>query len=106
MGNCGSPIETEAGWLILTHAVGPMRTYHISASLLDSRDPTRVIGSLNEPLISPINSQRDGYVPNVVYSCGSMIHDKVLMIPFGVADNSISIATANVDDVLTRLTDK
>lgn len=105
MGNCGSPIETEAGWLILTHAVGPMRTYHISASLLDLRDPTRVIGSLNEPLISPINSQRDGYVPNVVYSCGSMIHDNVLMLPFGIADNSIGIATAKVDEVLTRLTD-
>lgn len=105
LGNCGSPIETEAGWLIMTHAVGPMRTYHISAALLDLQDPARVIGSLNEPLISPISTQRDGYVPNVVYSCGSMIHENILMMPFGIADNSIGIATAKVDEVLTRLTD-
>jgi predicted GH43/DUF377 family glycosyl hydrolase len=106
IGNCGSPIETEAGWLVLTHAVGPMRTYCISALLLDIHDPTRVIGSLDTPLLSPTEKDRDGYVPNVVYSCGSMLHGESLMIPFGIADNSIGIAVANINEVLERLTTK
>jgi predicted GH43/DUF377 family glycosyl hydrolase len=103
MGNSGPPIETEAGWLVLTHAVGPMRTYYISAILLDLEDPTRVIASLDEPLISPLHGDRNGYVPNVVYSCGSVAHGDTLLIPFGIADNSIGIATASIDAILDRL---
>jgi len=76
LGNCGSPIETPVGWLLLTHAVGPMRTYTISASLPDLEDPTRVIGDLDAPLIAAGEDVRDGYVPNVVYSCGSLAHDE------------------------------
>ena len=74
LGNCGSPIETEAGWLVLTHGVGPMRTYNIGAILLDLEDPTRIIGRLREPLLSPAADEQDGYVPNVVYSCGALLH--------------------------------
>jgi predicted GH43/DUF377 family glycosyl hydrolase len=103
MGNSGAPIETEAGWLVLTHAVGPMRTYYISALLLDLDDPTRVIASLDEPLISPLHEDRNGYVPNVVYSCGSLAHNDTLMMPFGIADNSIGIATTQISAVLNRL---
>ena len=76
VGNCGSPIETEAGWLVITHGVGPMRKYCIGAALLDLEDPTRVVGRLRKPLLSPESNERDGYVPNVVYSCGSLIHGK------------------------------
>jgi len=103
MGNCGAPIETSAGWLVLTHAVGPMRTYYISALLLDREDPTRVIASLEEPLISPQHDDRNGYVPNVVYSCGGLAHHDTLMVPFGIADNSIGIATTSINAVLARL---
>ena len=104
LGNCGSPIETEAGWLVITHSVGPFRTYHLGAMLLDSHDPCRVIGSLETPLLSPVETDRNGYVPNVVYSCGSLLHGRHLLIPFGVADQSIGIATAVIDDLLERLT--
>jgi predicted GH43/DUF377 family glycosyl hydrolase len=104
LGNCGSPIETEAGWLVLTHGVGPMRTYAISAMLLDLDDPLRVIGTLDAPLLAPSEAERNGYVPNVVYSCGSMLHDRTLMIPFGIADESIGIATADLDMLLEHLT--
>lgn len=106
LGNCGAPIETEAGWLVLTHGVGPMRTYAISAMLLDLEDPLRVIGTLDTPLLAPTEMERNGYVPNVVYSCGSMLHGKTLMIPFGIADESIGIATANLDTLLEHLTDR
>ena len=75
IGNCGSPLETPAGWLLLTHGVGPMRTYCIGAMLLDLNDPLKVIGCLDEPLITPTEQDRDGYVPNVVYTCGAMIHN-------------------------------
>ena len=74
LGNCGPPIETEAGWLVLTHGVGPMRTYRIGAMLLDLEDPTRILGQLREPLLSPAADEQDGYVPNVVYSCGALVH--------------------------------
>ena len=104
MGNSGSPIETEAGWLLLTHAVGPMRTYCISASLLDLEDPSRVIGSLDELILSHREDERDGYVPNVVYSCGSMVHGDDLVVPFGVADQSIGIAVVSMEELLGRLT--
>lgn len=104
LGNCGSPIETSAGWLVMTHAVGPMRTYCISALLLDRNDPERVIGSLGSPLLVPSELEQDGYVPNVVYSCGSMRFENTLLIPFGIADQSIGVATAELDQVLDRLT--
>lgn len=104
LGNCGSPIETEAGWVLLTHAVGPMRTYTISASLLDRDDPVRVIGSLDSPLIAAGEDVRDGYVPNVVYSCGAMAHGSQLMLPFGIADQSIGIAVVDLDGLVERLT--
>lgn len=103
LGNSGSPVETDAGWLVITHAVGPFRTYYLSAILLDANDPMRIIGSLQEPLLAPISRERDGYVPNVVYSCGSLLHGNVLMIPFGIADNSIGIATVDLATLLSRL---
>lgn len=103
MGNCGSPIETEAGWLLLTHAVGPMRTYCISAVLLDIDDPAHVIGELQGPLLAPRADERDGYVPNVLYSCGAMVVGDNLVLPFGIADHSIGIATMNMDQLLEQL---
>ena len=104
IGNCGSPIETEAGWLIMTHAVGPMRHYSISASLLDLNDPSKEIGRLKDPLIMPNNEEREGYVPNVVYSCGSIIHNDELIIPYGLSDHSSGFATVNLKLLLDRLT--
>ena len=104
LGNCGSPIETEAGWILLTHGVGPMRTYSISACLLDLNDPMRVIGALDEPLIAPHPNERDGYVPNVVYSCGAMAHGNHLVLPFGVSDESIGFAVVDIEQLISRLT--
>lgn len=92
LGNCGSPIETGEGWLVLTHGVGPMRTYSIGALLLGLDDPTKVIRVLPEPLVRPSDEQ-DGYVPNVVYSCGALLHGDTLVLPHGVADTSIAIST-------------
>lgn len=103
MGNAGSPIETEAGWLLITHAVGPMRTYCLGAALLDLDDPARVIGCLEEPLLSPRDDERDGYVPNVVYSCGAMVHGDILVLPYGISDQHIGIGTARISEILTRL---
>ncbi len=103
VGNCGSPIETDAGWLALTHGVGPMRTYSISACLLDLDDPTRVIAELPRPLLSPQPNEQDGYVPNVVYSCGAVRHGAHLVIPFGVGDASISFASVPVETVLDAM---
>jgi predicted GH43/DUF377 family glycosyl hydrolase len=103
LGNCGSPIETEAGWLLLTHGVGPMRTYAIGAMLLDLEDPSRVIGSLREPLLSPNADERDGYVPNVVYSCGGMVHRGRLVIPYAASDAHTTVATVDLHDLLTDL---
>jgi predicted GH43/DUF377 family glycosyl hydrolase len=100
LGNCGSPIETEAGWLVLTHGVGPMRTYSIGALLLDLEDPTKVVATLTEPLLSPQADEQDGYVPNVVYSCGALLHDDTLVIPYGIADAAIGIATVRWPDLL------
>jgi predicted GH43/DUF377 family glycosyl hydrolase len=104
IGNCGSPIETEAGWLVLSHGVGPVRKYAIGAFLLDLNDPTRVIGRLREPLLAPNENERAGYVPNVVYSCGGVIHGCDLVIPYAMADYASSFASINVDDLLTELT--
>jgi predicted GH43/DUF377 family glycosyl hydrolase len=100
MGNCGSPIETEAGWLVLSHAVGPMRKYCIGAFLLDLEDPTKVIGRLREPLITPNEKEREGYVPNVVYSCGSLLHGRQLIIPYAMSDYATTFATVPLDVVL------
>jgi predicted GH43/DUF377 family glycosyl hydrolase len=103
-GNCGSPVETEAGWLVLTHGVGPMREYVIGALLLDLDDPSEVIGALREPLISPGDDERDGYVPNVVYSCGGLLHGDQLLLPYGASDSSVRFAVVDVPLLLDRLT--
>ena len=103
IGNCGSPIETEAGWLVLTHGVGPMRRYTIGAILLDINDPGQVIGRLKEPLLEPTQQEREGYVPNVVYSCGSLIHDDKLIIPYAMSDQSATFATVSVKELLREL---
>ena len=92
LGNCGSPIETPAGWLVLTHGVGPMRRYGIGALLLDLDDPRRMLGSLAEPLMAPTDDERDGYVPNVVYSCGALLHGDTLVLPYGCSDAAIRVA--------------
>lgn len=103
IGNCGSPIETEAGWLVLTHGVGPMRRYTIGAILLDINDPGQVIGRLKEPLLEPTQQEREGYVPNVVYSCGSLIHADKLIIPYAMSDQSATFATVSVKELLREL---
>ena len=103
LGNCGSPIETEAGWLVLTHGVGPMRKYCIGAALLDRDDPSRVIGRLPEPLLRPAPDEREGYVPNVVYSCGALIHDGVLILPYAVSDTATRFASIALDELLRAL---
>ena len=103
LGNCGSPLETEAGWLVITHGVGPMRRYSLGALLLDLDDPCRVIGHLREPLLAPNADEREGYVPNVVYSCGAMIHGDHVVLPYGFADVGMSIATIALDDLLNLL---
>ncbi len=103
LGNCGSPIETESGWLVLSHGVGPMRKYSIGAFLLDRDDPTRVVGHLTEPLITPNENEREGYVPNVVYSCGSLLHGRQLIIPYGMSDCATTFATASLDEVLAAM---
>ena len=105
VGNCGSPIELDEGWLVLTHGVGPMRTYSIGALLLDLDDPTIVLGQTEHPLIEPTPGDRNGYVPNVVYSCGALRHADRILVPLGTADSRISFVTLNVADVLNSLTD-
>jgi predicted GH43/DUF377 family glycosyl hydrolase len=103
IGNCGSPIETEAGWLVMSHGVGPMRKYCIGAFLLDLEDPTRVLGRLREPLIKANENEREGYVPNVVYSCGSLVRNRQLVIPYAISDYASTFATASLDEVLERM---
>ncbi len=102
-GNCGSPVETDQGWLVLTHGVGPMREYAIGALLLDLEEPSRVIGALREPLLSPRDDERDGYVPNVVYSCGALLHGDRLLLPYGASDASVRFAIVDVPLLLGRL---
>lgn len=104
IGNCGSPIETAAGWLVITHGVGPMRKYCLGAILLDLEDPTRVIGYLAEPLLKPEGSEREGYVPNVVYSCGSLVHGRELILVYAMSDIASVISTLKLDDLLNALT--
>lgn len=100
LGNCGSPIETDEGWLVLTHGVGPMRKYSMGACLLDLDDPTRVIGRLREPLLAANENEREGYVPNVVYSCGAAIHNDELIIPYAMSDYASTFATVPLADLL------
>jgi predicted GH43/DUF377 family glycosyl hydrolase len=102
-GNCGPPIETEHGWLVLTHGVGPMRVYSMGAILLDLDDPTRLVATLDEPLLWADGSKQNGYVPNVVYSCGGIIHDGLLWIPYGVGDNRIRVAAIGIDELVAGM---
>jgi predicted GH43/DUF377 family glycosyl hydrolase len=103
VGNCGSPIETEAGWLLLTHGVGPMRRYCIGATLLDRDDPSRVIGRTSEPLLMPVGTEKAGYVPNVVYTCGAMTHGRTLILPYAASDRVTSFARVGLDELLASL---
>ena len=100
VGNCGSPVETEKGWIVLTHGVGPMRQYCIGAMLLDLDNPCKIIARLEEPLLAPHENEREGYVPNVVYSCGSIIHHNELIIPYAMSDINSGIATISVKNLL------
>ncbi len=104
LGNCGSPIETPAGWLVLTHGVGPMRRYAMGAFLLDRDDPSRLIGRLATPLLEPDANEREGYVPNVVYSCGALVHGRDLVIPYAMSDYASTFATIPLDDLLNAMT--
>jgi predicted GH43/DUF377 family glycosyl hydrolase len=103
IGNCGSPIETDAGWLVLTHGVGPMRKYCISAMLLDLQNPLKVIGRLNEPLLQPRADQKNGYVPNVVYTCGALVNGDRLVLPYGLNDIATKIVTIDLKTLLAAL---
>ena len=103
IGNCGSPIETDAGWLVLSHGVGAMRKYCIGAFLLDREDPSRVLGRLRQPLLSANAAEREGYVPNVVYTCGSILHDRQLLIPYAMSDSATSFASVALDELLAAM---
>lgn len=103
IGNCGSPIETKKGWLLLTHGVGPMRKYSIGVDLLELNDPSKIIASLSEPLISPNKQEREGYVPNVVYSCGALIHNNELVMPYAMSDTSSGFAIISLDELFSVL---
>jgi len=103
VGNCGSPLETEKGWLVITHAVGPMREYVLSALLLDLDNPTKVIGKLKQPLIFATEEERNGYVPNVLYSCGQIIHNNQLILPYAYSDHESTYATICLDELLNEL---
>jgi predicted GH43/DUF377 family glycosyl hydrolase len=105
VGNCGAPIETDRGWLVLTHGVGPMRRYAIGAILLDLEDPVRVVGRLDRPLLQPTPEEQDGYVPNVVYSCGGVVHDGRLWLPYGIGDCRLGVAWASVEEILDGCAD-
>ena len=103
IGNCGSPIETEAGWLVITHGVGPMRKYCIGAMLLDLDDPTRVLAHLSTPLLSAVGNEREGYVPNVVYTCGALVHRGRLILPYAMSDTASTIVTVELTVLLDAL---
>lgn len=104
MGNCGSPIEIDEGWLVITHGVGAVRTYCIGACLLDKEDPCKVLARTTFPLIQPSEAQRYGYVPNVVYSCGSLVHGRTLLLPYAIADNATTFATVHLDALIAAMT--
>jgi len=103
IGNCGSPIETDRGWLVITHGVGPMRRYCLGASLFKLDDPSVEIGRLKEPLLVPNQDEREGYVPNVVYSCGGIINNGKLILPYGLSDYSSSFATIDLNPLLDKV---
>ncbi len=103
IGNCGSPIETEEGWILLTHGVGPMRQYSLGVVLLDLEDPKKKIGLLPDPLLSPNENEREGYVPNVVYTCGALIHNEELIIPYAMSDVKSGIASVSVRELLDNI---
>ena len=103
MGNCGSPIETPEGWLVITHGVGPVREYSLGVSLFDLENPEKEIGRLQTPLLSPNENEREGYVPNVVYSCGSMVHNDTLIIPYAMSDQASTYGTVNLTELLVAL---
>lgn len=103
IGNCGSPIETKDGWILLTHGVGPMRKYCIGACLLDLHEPRRIIGHLPEPLLCPTEEEREGYVPNVVYTCGAMIHHGELIVPYSMSDTASGVAVVAVEALINRM---
>jgi predicted GH43/DUF377 family glycosyl hydrolase len=103
IGNCGPPIELEQGWLLLTHGVGAMRKYSIGAVLLDKDDPLKVIGRTKEPILAAANQDREGYVPNVVYTCGAILHGKKLFVPYGVADSSVAFAFIPIEALLAAM---
>lgn len=103
LGNCGPPIETDAGWLVITHGVGPMRKYCIGAVLLDLQEPSRILGRLREPLLRPAPDEREGYVPNVVYSCGGLLHGGNIILPYAVSDTSSRFAVVPLADVLSEM---
>lgn len=106
MGNCGSPIETKKGWLLLTHAVGPFRKYSIGAILLDLDNPSKIIGRLKSPLFEPLENEREGYVPNVVYSCGSIVHNDELIVPYAMSDSFSGFAKISLSGLLAELIEK
>jgi predicted GH43/DUF377 family glycosyl hydrolase len=103
IGNCGSPLWTKEGWLVISHGVGPMRRYCLGASLFDLDDPSKEIGRLNEPLLAPLENEREGYVPNVVYSCGSIIHNNSLILPYAVSDYSSTYGTVDMTELLDTI---
>ena len=103
LGNCGGPIKTNEGWLVITHAVGPLRKYVLGAILLDLKNPSKIIKKLNKPLLSPNEDEREGYVPNVVYSCGSMTHGENLILPYAMSDSASTFATINIKDLLNEM---
>ena len=103
LGNCGSPIETEAGWLVLSHGVGPLRKYSIGAFLLDRDDPSRLIGRLKQPLLTPNENEREGYVPNVVYSCGAVVHNGQLILPYAMSDFATTFGTISLNELLSAM---
>ncbi|MDC7236081.1 MAG: glycoside hydrolase family 130 protein [Spirochaetales bacterium] len=104
IGNCGSPIETEKGWLLVTHGVGAMREYCLGLTLLDLEHPEKIICQYEEPILIPNDEEREGYVPNVVYSCGSMVHNNELIIPYGMSDSASSFASLHLDEILAKMT--
>ena len=103
IGNCGSPIELDEGWLLFTHGVGPVRRYAIGAALLDKHNPTKVLARSREPLVYPDPSQREGYVPNVVYTCGAIRHGARIILPYAVSDTFSNFATIRVDALLDAM---
>jgi predicted GH43/DUF377 family glycosyl hydrolase len=103
IGNCGAPIELDEGWLLLTHGVGAVRKYSIGAALLDKKDPSRVLARAHDPLVHPEPSQREGYVPNVVYTCGAIRHRDLIVLPYAVSDTFSNFATIQISELLASM---